>query len=817
MTLRSPFLSRSVARQDPEAADLVEFTYQEYCDRIDLENLEDVESLAALSLRYPNNPYVLYNLACRIDKGYLDPEILNRIADRLLQIDPANSRYYFLKACAAFYNWDENGAEKAVEYLEQCFSGSAPYDPYDLYKDRTCKLVEQENPLLTLSDKMIFCQCFDSYQLRELIQNLLTYTQDLIINGQSERARQLHDRLQRLAECSIPEKIEYPWQNFRILFKPDVSFYQKTPQMIELQWMKLDPQRARQDRLQMLAWMNFSKDLGVKWKKEKTESEIPSSRWSWDWYPAAGHGFQMTLASLAGLAVFAGIGLLAGMRRSRLSAWSFVLATLFFILYFLICRASDYQEMHDDWCGGRAFILYSETIWDILCNLKPFAVYGLAAAFAVAAITAGTYWIRRKRPGLFGRIIFRFCVVLFILSLWLAVSRLRFATPIFDLLVLLVCIPLLCFPLRNLRRKEYLPFLSRSTAGKEFRGRCLVLGGYAVIFHLIAFALSAPALAETVNAVFIIHKQERTWPTVIPNRYIVDPNSYPAFLSQFETENYPVFMGQWLAMVEPEDIPKVLTVLQERRKKEPYPLGGMMGMESESQKEFLARCNYLPGLHNDMEWCGRDAWPAIIPFISDPNRIEMLLLREQTDDPAACNRMVELWRKNREGPFTLEPSLMQCFNRRQKGKLIEQWLPVSEESRKRANYLDILQYNSELSPTSREWLWRQMIDQIYQFSKHGFYRDLTLASKPADYHISDDLLNECLGSKNERLRVMGQHIYQKMGKPLDEEILRKWAADPHFLVRANAALRAPDLIGADEPSAFVRLVQGLAKSGSTTK
>lgn len=807
MTLRSPFLGRSVARQDPEAAALVELTYQ---------GDKDVESLAALSLQYPNNPYILYYLGCRINDKYVDPEILNRIADRLLQIDPANSRYYFLKACAAFSDWDENGAEKAVEYLEQCFSGSTPYDPYDFYKDRACRLVEQEKPLLPWSDKMFFCQSYDAYWLRHMIQNLLTYTQDLIINGQSERARQLHDRLQRLAEDSIPKKIGLPWQNFRISFDSIGLFHPKTPQTVELQWMKLDPQRAMQNRQQMLAWTNFSKDLGAKWKKEKTESKIPSSRWSWDWYPAAGHGFQMTLAALAGLAVFAGIGLIAGTRRSRLSVWSFVPATLFFILYFLICRAVDYQEMHDDWCGGLTFdsILSSGIIWGLLCSSKPFAVYGLAAAFVIAAIIAMAYWAKRKRPGLFGRIILRLCADLFVLSLWLAVSRLRFATPIFDLLVLLVFIPLLCFPLRNLKRKQYLPLLSRSDAGKEFRGRCLALCGYAVVFHLIAFALSAPALAESVNAAFMAHKQEWTWPTVIPNRYVIDPNSYSDFLSQFETADLQRPLGPLLAMVEPADIPKVLTVLQERRKKEPFLFGGMMGMEPESHKETLAQYNYLPGLNLAMEWCGRDAWHAIIPFISDPNRIEMLLLREQTDDPAACYRLVELWRKNWENPFSLEQNLMQCFNHQQKGKLIEQRTAEQKEIISPYTALDVLAYNAQPAPETKERLWRQFLDGVNRLGEERPFRDLTLASKPADYHISDDLLNECLSSKNERLRAMGQHIYQKMGKPLDEEILRKWAADPHFLVRANAALRAPDLIGADEPSAFVRLVGGLAKSGA---
>ena len=120
-----------------------------------------------------------------------------------------------------------------------------------------------------------------------------------------------------------------------------------------------------------------------------------------------------------------------------------------------------------------------------------------------------------------------------------------------------------------------------------------------------------------------------------------------------------------------------------------------------------------------------------------------------------------------------------------------------------------MHYNAELSPASREWLWKRIIDDSNKENKLSYLDDLTLFSKPADYHISDTLLEACLESKNERMRAMGQHIYRKLGKSPDEKLLEKWAEDPSFLVRAHAAMLAPECISPDDPSPFVRLIRGL--------
>ena len=69
----------------------------------------------------------------------------------------------------------------------------------------------------------------------------------------------------------------------------------------------------------------------------------------------------------------------------------------------------------------------------------------------------------------------------------------------------------------------------------------------------------------------------------------------------------------------------------------------------------------------------------------------------------------------------------------------------------------------------------------------------------------------CMNSENLCLRAMGQHIFRKLGKTPDEELLKRWANDSSPVVRAGAALLLPDVVCAEDSSAFVRLVGGLGR------
>ena len=260
-----------------------------------------------------------------------------------------------------------------------------------------------------------------------------------------------------------------------------------------------------------------------------------------------------------------------------------------------------------------------------------------------------------------------------------------------------------------------------------------------------------------------------------------------------------------------------------------------------------------------MDYCGKDVLPYIFPYLTDPNSNSVLILRGRFGDTTVKDRLIKLWRQEfdlqkqsnklsasdilssrcdhlealvcicpfsesrqyimeyasflHEGYYDyLERGVMKHLNRQQKGEILNALGPILKNVSSRAGTgLDLLKYNCNLDTASKEWLWRQMFDYGNEQGEYNDFKYFDLSRKPRDYHISDPLLHECLNNKNDNLRAMGQHIWLRMGKPIDEQILKKWANDSNFVIRANAALLKPEKISDNDPSAFVRLIKNLTK------
>lgn len=850
MQLRRPFLSQSIAQQDPEAAAIANFIYEDFDGR-DGAAFGDVENLSKLAIQYPDNPYFLYHLACRIaSRAYTNPQIINILADRLIEIDPNNGRYYFLKAWAAFYDWDDNRVEKAMEYLEKCFSSPDTSEPYKRYMARVCRLVEQEHPFVSISNMASIGWTDDSNLFRALKEDLMNYTQDLIVNSQSDKAMQIHDRLERLAENNVPYILDDPWCFY---LSWDANRLQhRTPQFVELKWMKPDLQRAQQNRRQILAWKRLSDYLTLQRENTKTGSGAIYDHT----IPIAAHCFQMAMASLAVMFILGTVGVCRTMQQSLLSLWSLIGVLVLLSIYFFLCRWGDYLSIHSG-CGHSHytfdFTLASWWILSLLYLCKSFWIYGLIVSGLLGCLLAFVFWKKHKTPNLFWRIVIRAVCIVFIISLWLSLSRMQFGTLLWDILFLTITIPLFCFRKCDGKTKGYLNLFSRTPEGMQFRCRCLAMSGIVVLIHLVSFTFFVPSLAKcTVRAV---QDAQIIWKTSHPPRFAIDPNDYSFLLSRFETETpWNFTLSEWLPMVDPEDIPGVLTTLKERLEKtrDSQPFPDMLGFDPNNWSD-LARA---------MEYCGVDTLPYIVSFVKEPNSIKMLIVRGRAGDISVNRRLVELWKKDRDAGFAAEKQMRGClpvpnagaetvsipleamvriipykeisdyilqyskefqeqfvdsrlllhFSRQQKGDMIGRCIPIAKETwRNSYSVLELLQYNAQLDAASKEWLWKQLIDCGNEHEGYGLLDDLNLEQKPFDYHISDELLAGCLNNKNERLRAMGQHIWQKLGKPLDEQTLNRWAEDSDLMVRANVVFLRTDKIPASESSLFIRLIQNLAE------
>jgi hypothetical protein len=648
-----PILSHSVSKQDPEAAAIVEFIYQSYSGRDHKVFLREIEQLSEFSEKYPDNPYFLYEIACRLtDYTYVDPQIIALIADRLIEIDPNNGRYYFLKAMAILCDWGDTQAEDALAYLEKCYSCPVMQDPYERYKARACLLVEKDKMTAILSGMAVDWRSKDWGIWHQFRRNLLSYTQDLIINSQADKAMQIHDQFQRIVEKSLPEKIEsiweYPFIN-SLSYIGLAPLLEDTPQALELKWMNPDPKRAKHNRMQLLGWKQWNERFSQERQKMPAQATQEDYHGSWKKLivPPAAHSFQITIAAFIAFLFFGAVGVVWKMQPSRFSRWIFLLAPLFIIGYFLFCRWGDYQLIYNGimMCDHYTFdcVPVPRTIFIFLCLINYCAQYSylLWLLIPTAGILAWVYVKKEARFGWFRKLILRLLAIILILIVWSAWNRLKLGSLGLDILALTFLLPVLCIRKRDKKAGIYYHLFSRSAEAMQYRRRCLVLCGSVVLIHLAAFTLSAWSLAN-FTAYSIQHEFRYRIPvkqTIFVPRYTIEPNDYDLLLSEFKTEMpWDMRLPYRITLVEPADIPGVVTTLKEGRKNDPNGRWGGMGMPGmpkgmpviggQTPKMPNQNRDYLPELRFVAEHCGKDALPYIKPFLKDPNVTDALAIRE---------------------------------------------------------------------------------------------------------------------------------------------------------------------------------------------
>ncbi len=182
-----------LARQDPEAAQIARFLLkgQSFVDAAD--------DAATGAIRYPLNPFfwarLTESMVCREER--YDPEILRRIADKLVTVDPTNADYYVLKAAAVLRLCDDNAVNEAIGLLHQAVECRRFEDSFEIYRLRVMNLA-RESGLGQFEYRSLGDYATIQWSVRDMWDDLLAVAQTRFNDGRTDEVIAITDTLNDL-------------------------------------------------------------------------------------------------------------------------------------------------------------------------------------------------------------------------------------------------------------------------------------------------------------------------------------------------------------------------------------------------------------------------------------------------------------------------------------------------------------------------------------------------------------------------------------------------------------------------------------------
>lgn len=190
---KMPVIKEKVAAADPEAAAVANYKLMPWSD----DEYKRLELLAQNCAKFPDNQYFLRELAhsvyCQLDRG-LAPKILVQISNRLIELDPKNSNYRYLKAYALLRSRTESNFDEVVEAVKQVLHCEYFKDPYSAYRDRVMGLAQKQGLHYMLSDELMYEDIYNHFSWR-IYEDLFGYYKLLITERNFSKAQEISDVL----------------------------------------------------------------------------------------------------------------------------------------------------------------------------------------------------------------------------------------------------------------------------------------------------------------------------------------------------------------------------------------------------------------------------------------------------------------------------------------------------------------------------------------------------------------------------------------------------------------------------------------------
>ncbi|MEN6306477.1 MAG: hypothetical protein ABFD91_01875 [Anaerohalosphaeraceae bacterium] len=627
--LKFPLFRPSVARQDPEAAAVGEVLMQRFDPP--LYNIR-LEYLSGLALQYPDNPFFVYEL-----KDFLGDLSI----EKLLAMDPHNGFYHLLKADAMVRKEGFAGVDKALVELETGLDCPHIAMPYEVYYPRVQTLFEEEKITQSREFMLHTPWSFTGWSLTRLSDSIRSYARYLIINGRVEEAQAIHDRLEKCAVKSacLPMNLASPGR----FLCPEFSSQEpdRCPtQILELQRLSRSPQRARQLRLELLAW----KDWTFRYSKSQRDAQkdIPReiSRRTEFLFPPALHAGQMLLACLAGLIC---ISVLVFWRkadfvRTGFSPWLILLISgTVFLLMTQYWAFRQIDQMNQQSYGLERIL---KPPYEVIRLDKAWSSYRIIEIFCGVCLLVMWMggWLRR-----------RLVVCLLLAGFWgclaLELSRwgAAYLVPMFMFAVLSTLVLSRSKEPDTPDCRGMRMLWSNQSSALAYRGRCLQMMIGWTLLYLVVFTLCAPLVSQAAidsNAISMGYYRN----TMQQPEYKLNESLYSQMLSRLDRPDLTWDqVRRWLPCVMPEDLPAILNNIKSLNRESYQALypdlasPGMMlddfGMEGH-QRYASMRDDYELGAV--MEQCGRDAMPHFLAHFKRPDSFPALYFRCKLGDPNAA-------------------------------------------------------------------------------------------------------------------------------------------------------------------------------------
>jgi hypothetical protein len=270
-------IKEKVTKSDPEAAAIVNY-------RLSSTAIADNKTQEILSKNiseFPENQYFIYELALCADyhmENGLDPAILLKLSNRLIELDNKNSNYYYLKAFALLHDRNGNNFDEVAEAIKQAVRCEYYKNPYLLYRDRVLAIARKDGlprDLIGMLDDVLPYNFF----IYKMYEALLQYQNLLITEGNFNKADEISSLLTGMFKNDIHR---WPINNSS---RPSERLYGlgfgfgrwNLPQEIELQRKNLTKQEADQKRLEMCAMASPKRkvELVNKYYYESSETGLP--------------------------------------------------------------------------------------------------------------------------------------------------------------------------------------------------------------------------------------------------------------------------------------------------------------------------------------------------------------------------------------------------------------------------------------------------------------------------------------------------------------------------------------------------------------